>query len=221
VNALSQVVIYANDDDDEDVDALSQVVTYANNNEDVDALSQLMVYAIDNNDEDALTQLLINAIDYEDMEATSLLLNAGANINALWRGWFGYDSLLMHAISMEKYTAAKYLIKTGADVRFVNDHGLDALKMIVNQNGPLEIINMLIQKGASIEVVNSPYYWNIPINDAMLLHVHNQYRSYLLRILEEIFGNYLICSGNRQAGRYLTQDMLRDIAEYAATFPSA
>ena len=156
---------------------------------------------------------LITAIDNEDINAMSRLLDAGYDINATCENWFGEFSLLMHALSSKKYIAAQFLIKAGADVGFVNSRRMSAIKIVANEDGPLEMVNLLIENGATIDTVDSVNYW-FGIPDPMLLYIHNNYRSYWLYILGEIFEHNLIPFGDHQNGRYMPQDILNDILDY-------
>jgi len=156
---------------------------------------------------------LIRAIDNEDINAMKWLLNAGYNINATCESWFGEFSLLMHALTSKKYNAAYILIEAGADVGFVNSCGMSAIKIVANEDGPLEMVNLLIENGATLDTVDSVNYWE-GIPDPMLLYIHNNYRSYWRYVLGEFFDQNLIPFGDHQNVRHMPQDILNDIVDY-------
>jgi ankyrin repeat protein len=90
--------------------------------------------------------LLHQAIFQNNLEAVSLLLNAGANENALYDNTY---TPLIAAIDYKHWNIAKLLIEKGADIHLKDGyHNSPLSKAILRYDGDSSVIETLIKNGA-------------------------------------------------------------------------
>jgi ankyrin repeat protein len=98
------------------------------------------------------TPPLTLAVTYGSLEIVKLLLDAGANINVLRDD--NSVTPLSKAIGFRKYDIAKFLIQRGADVN-KKSMGMSPLYVAVEEKAPLNIIRLLLKKGARLDLASS------------------------------------------------------------------
>lgn len=89
---------------------------------------------------------LIAALD-NDLEVLSILLEAGADVNA--RDEYGWTVLMV--ASTENPEAVSLLLEAGADVDAKTGWGMTALMMAASLNKTPEILSLLLNAGADID----------------------------------------------------------------------
>jgi|GEM_PF-2990276 len=98
--------------------------------------------------------LLLVAVDSNDTASISLLLDKGADVNAM--DTEGYTSLYA-AIDLNYVAVIELLLQNGANVNAVDKHGYTALHAAADI-GNINIVNLLLQKGAEVNPVDKDRY---------------------------------------------------------------
>ena len=130
-----------------------------------DEVMQFLLTSLDPNVTDGRWTPLLRAARYGDRSAVKLLLDKGADINAichelgnLVEGW----TALMLSIRSEHYDIAQLLLEKDVDVNMRNDSGATALivasKMRSSALAVLPIINTLLDKGADVDAQDNQGY---------------------------------------------------------------
>lgn len=88
-------------------------------------------------------------------DAAKLLLDKGADVNAVSRGGYGKRTPLMWAAMGNHKETIEYLVSRGASVNQADDHGHTAL-WFAELNSAKESIAVLKDKGAQTNVTNQP-----------------------------------------------------------------
>ena len=110
--------------------------------------------------------LIDAAADRDDTDRVKELIAMGANVNAVNdRSWFqeGYTPL-MRASMYGNTEAVKLLLKSGANIKPTNRHGISSFMMACS-NGYIEIAELLLKHGADIDEFGNG--WN-PITAAAM-----------------------------------------------------
>jgi hypothetical protein len=96
---------------------------------------------------------LSTAIDVKSPAVVRVLVDAGADVNAL--GPYK-QSHLLNAASMGNAEVVKILLGAGADPNVPNEYGIAPLSS-ASEQGQLEIVKLLIAGGANVNAIEEPY----------------------------------------------------------------
>jgi ankyrin repeat protein len=98
------------------------------------------------------TDLLVDAARALTPDVLDLLLNQGANINAISSAG---ETPLINAIHFSNPEAFSFLIEQGADVNLLTQFGKSALTTVINnKKSQPELLTILIQNGAELNIQN-------------------------------------------------------------------
>ncbi len=98
---------------------------------------------------DSPNDILFDAINYDNIELLISLLKKGANPNL--KNEYGDPALTRACEYQTGYKNAELLVSYGANVNGRDDYGITAL-MVASYNGYKDIVELLISKGADVNV---------------------------------------------------------------------
>ena len=94
------------------------------------------------------TPLMLACRYCHDLRVIQLLLQAGADVNALTD--FRFNSALMRACRWNNIEVVKLLVQNGADVNYAADRGYTVLMSAAEFNPDAEVIRYLVANGADV-----------------------------------------------------------------------
>ena len=119
---------------------------------DLEAIRELAPEMVDERACDTCTTALYTAAERGELEIADVLLSKGASIELAVGGY----TPLLAALKYSQFEFAEFLIRKGADVSARDPDGATTLIWAASENAPPEFIQLLIQRGVSVNAIAKP-----------------------------------------------------------------